>query len=206
MTEMLDHRVLKFPAAGRRAAIARLTKNYAPLLVQTMGNSLLDDQEHFDDEDQPLARPLGLTEMRLGATLTAAQFFLAVLMVRQKFETPAEGADDLYAFVYRAEMRVKNASRDYFGKGRLVIQGKHRQTLQAVERGYVGDILTALRIEAKADPEFDECAFWADIYRAMADADPSGVVLRAAGIVLLDYLPAFRHALAQHSTNALRTA
>ena len=196
--------VVNFQKMGRRKAIARLTKNYSSILAHIMAKSMLDDGGHVDENDLPMVRPLDRTESRHGAVANAAIFFAGLMNARMRMEPlPDDGCEfGLYGFAYRAAVRAKRYHAENLGTYRILINGRYKRDLQGVELAYSGQIFAALRIEAVNDPSFDEAEFWADVFRGFSDSDPSGVVLRAAGLVLLDHLPQFRDALAAHTHGA----
>jgi hypothetical protein len=195
--------VVNLQSVGRRKAIAKLTKNYAAMLVHILGQCSLDDGEHYDENDLPMVRALDRSEMRHGAVVTACQFFTALLYVRARWEEPADTDDGLHPFAFRAELRGKNYGREHMGQCRIVVNAKSKRQFAGIEREFANAIFAGLRIEAQNDPTLNEADFWADTFRGFGDADPSGVVLRAAGLVLLDHMPEFRQALAFHASQTV---
>jgi hypothetical protein len=189
--------VLEMPKIGRRKGIAKLTKNYFAMLAHVIIESKFDDGEHFDENDLPLVRDLDRTEGRIGATIMAAQFFAAMLRTRAAMEED-KGPGSFMAFVADAIQRVENFDKEHFGKGKVVLPGKYKLDLRKIEQNYATAIFTALRIEMNGIDAPEEWDFWADVFRGMADADPSGVVLRAAGLVALDHLPHLQQAITYH--------
>lgn len=190
--------VINFEKKGRRKAFARLTKNYNGMLVHIMQQAMFDGGEHFDDNGLPLCRAMDSAKMRHGAVANAAIFFVALLYARARMEQDDGSSSGLGPFAHNADLRVKNYHLDYLGKGRIVIAGKYKRDLASIEQNYARAIFDALRIEAKNDPDFSEAEFWADVFRGFSDHDNSGVVLRAAGLVLLDHLTHFHLALTHH--------
>jgi hypothetical protein len=186
--------VINFEKKGRRKAIARLTKNYSTVLVQTMGRSMLDDGEHFSEAGHPLCRALDLSECAHGAVITAAQFFTALLLVRFRHEDPMTDGGTL-EFCENARKRMIHYSRDWMGRSRILLPPREKRDLANIEKAYVSAILDALKIEATNDPNWSEAEFWTDVFRGFGDADPSGVVAKAAGVVLLNHLTHFHLAL-----------
>lgn len=189
--------VLEMPKIGRRKGIARLTKNYPAMLVHVMIESRFDDGEHFDENDLPMVREMDRSEQRIGATILAAQFFAAMLRTRAAMEDD-KGPGSLMAFVVDAIQRIEDFDKDKFGKGKVVLPGKYKVDLRKIEQNYATAIFTALRVEIQGQEATDEWDFWSDALRGMADSDPSGVVLRAAGLVALDHLPHLQQAITYH--------
>lgn len=198
MTQDNVTNVINFEKKGRRKAIARLTKNYAPILAHVMQASMLDDGEHVDENDLPMCRALDRSEMRHGAVANAALLFARLMHNRAILETN-DRKDGLGAFSLAATRRATGYHADNLGKSRIVVSGKYKRDLLKIEQNYASAIFTALRLEAKNDPNFSEAEFWPDIFRGFGDADPSGIVLRAAGLVLLDHLTHFHLALTADS-------
>lgn len=197
--------VIEMSKVKRRAGIARLTRGYSAALANVMESALLDDGTHTDPETgEAQAREFDRTEKRHSAVISLGEFFVQVLRLRLKIEErPWEKRvaqpGDLGGFCENAHRRVDKYREDNIGAGRLVVDPVLNARFLSMERDYVSAIFTALQIEMRAPEPPDEAEFWADVFRGFADADPSGVVLRAAGLVLLDHLDAFRRALAIHS-------
>jgi hypothetical protein len=186
--------VINFEKKGRRKAIAKLTKNYSAMLAHIMSQSMLDDGEHVDENGLPMCRPLDGGEMMHGAVITASQALTAILVARASKEDPNTDGG-LREFAENARKRSIRYTRDNMGRSRIVINGKYKRNLEGIEREYAGAIFTAFRLEAQNDPNFSEAEFWADVFRGFCDADLSGVIQRAAGLVLLNHLAHFHLAL-----------
>ena len=189
--------VVQLPKIGRRKGVARLTKNYSAILAHVISESKFDDGEHFDDNNLPMVREMDRTEGRFAATIIAAQFFAAMFRTRAAMEEE-NGPGSFMSFVTEAIQRVENFEKDKFGKGKVVLPGKYKRDLRLIEQNYATAIFGALQVEMNSQETPDEWDFWADVLRGMADSDPSGVVLRAAGLVALDHLSHLQQAITFH--------
>jgi hypothetical protein len=206
MTHALANNVINFEQTGRRRAIAKLTKNYSHMLAHIMSNSMLDDGEHVDDDGLPMCRPLDRTEMRHGAVANAALYLSGLIAARENLESDSTRTEGLGRFSWEAGVRARKYFADNMGTSKIVVQGKYKRDLVKIEGNYAEAIFTGLRIEAQNNPDLNEAEYWADVFRAFADHDPSGIVLRAAGLVLLDHLDDFAQALAFHTYQGEKAA
>jgi len=192
--------VIQFDKMQRRKSIAEMSKGYSAAIAQALTRCKVTHRDHLDPEGQPLAlRDIDRTETRHSAVVTAAVFFNALIDIRARMEETTDApVDDLHKFSAFAFRRQKHYERDRFGSLIVLSEPGVRELLEMRERDYAHHVFTAFKIEATNNPELDEVQFWADIFRGFADGDSSGIVLRAAGLVLLDHLDAFSRALAFH--------
>lgn len=197
--------VIQFDKVQRRKSIAHMSKGYAFAIAAALTKCKIVHRDDIDPQtgDPRALRDMDRTEIRHSAVVSAAIFFEALLDIRARFEKPGQerSTDDygLYTFVHEAGFRRKHYERDRMGLGIQVLSEPGvRGQLERIERDYAHHVFTALKIESQNDPDLDEVQFWADIFRGFADGDSSGIVLRAAGLVLLDHLDAFSRALAFH--------
>lgn len=194
-----DGKIFRFTNLPRRHTFAKLSQNYAAMLVDTVTASQIDDgtlDENVLLADRRLVRDMDRHEMRHAAVFLACQFFLALLMTRAGFETPTNPKSGLVKFAQATTRRICAHWINEVGDGLMIVADPEvTKKLLEFEKPMSIAVIEALLIEARADPRLDEAQFWFDVFMGFSDGDRSGVVSRAAHMVLLHHREAFRAAL-----------
>lgn len=189
--------ILKFDSKRRRVAFARLAQSYAPHLVSAVTASKLDDgtlDPNALKNDRRQVRDMTGQEMRFAATYIAGQFLVSLLIARAQLE-PARMRSDIGQFSAHAVDRIgAQWAGDVGPTCHVVAEPDAKEQLLEYERETARGVFRALQLEAP-NPDFDEAQFWNDVFLGVSDADPSGVVGKAARVVLLTYRDEFRRAV-----------
>jgi hypothetical protein len=178
----------------RRLEFARAFHDY-PMVLRGLAREagLGYPGEKTVEREQAAARQLASPAFvgRVGAFLSA-QFAVQVIRTRARMEA-ATGGDSRPLEAFAAEM-VEGLAGVMAELDGFSIQARPgaEKALVAVHSAMASTIFDALMVEAQAD-DFDEGAFWPDVFRGLADTDDRLAVLRGLTPVILDRLDQLRH-------------
>lgn len=177
----------------RRSAMAAAARNYPMALKRISSQAMIYDGVNDEITGEELVRKLTPDEKRKFQEIAAVGMFASALHIRASLEP--NGLNPLTVFWVDARRRLDGLSNRLFPAPNKVSALPGETTvLVEIERALIAVMFGGLRAEGDI-PGFNEAEFWPDIFRGVADADPSGLVGRAANLVLLDHLTDWRRAM-----------
>jgi hypothetical protein len=180
---------------ARRMIFARQFQDY-PVLLRgfARGCGLGYSGEKTVEREQAAARQLASPAFvgRVCA-FVAGQFAVQVIRTRAQMEIETEGQGAARLCLFGSDMvgGLDQLAADLDGFS-IQASAAAEKALRAVHSSMASTIFDALAIEAQAD-DFDEAAFWPDVFRGLADTDDQLAVLRGLSPVILDRLDQLRH-------------
>jgi hypothetical protein len=178
---------------ARRMVFARQFQDY-PVVLRgfARGAGLGYPGEKTIEREQAAARQLASPHFvhRVSGAV-AGQFAIRLIATRASMEpsSPEYGLRDFARLEMLPGLMTVLDDLDGFS-----IQGTPEalKAIDAVHSSMAATVFDALAVEALAD-DFDEAAFWPDVFRGLADTDDTGALVRSLSPVILDRLDRLRH-------------
>lgn len=181
---------------ARRIEFARAFKDY-PILLKgfASGVGLGYSGEKTEEREHAAARQLASPYfVDRVMRFTVGQFAVRLIRTRAQMEAELDGdAAELVLFGSDMISGLDQLAAELDGFS-VQASAQAEKAIRAVHESMAATIFEALTVEAQA-PGFDEAAFWCDVFRGLADADPGSVLVRGLSPVILDRLDQLRQVI-----------